>query len=338
MSIPTPALGLRSGKIPAATLGRLLSLPRRYCPELVVPPSVGEDAAVLDLPGGLVAVTSDPITFPTLRPGHVAVCVNANDVAVMGARPRYFTLTILLPPGISESALLDLVADAIRSAEAYGVTLIGGHTEVTSAVTRPVLAVTMFGELVRPEPLRTGGAQAGDALIQVGYMALEGTAILASEHGERLRQALGADDVAAAAALLESPGISVVAPALALAQGEGVHALHDPTEGGLATGLREMAVAAGLGAVVEASRLLLLPVTERVCGCLGYEPLGLISSGCLLAAAEPRLAEALVNALHRGGHGARVVGQFSADPALVLIDADGRRRQLPEYGVDELAR
>jgi len=329
---------LMPGKAPPDVLAQVLSIDRGECEELVVPPAPGEDAAVLRLPGGLVAVTCDPVTFPTPRPGRSAVCVNANDVAAMGARPRYCTVTVLLPPGTPEGALMGLMQDFVGTARAYGVVLVGGHTEVTDAVRRPVLSVTMLGTLVRAEPLRTGGARAGDALLQVGPLAVEGTAILAAAHAGRLRAALGAGVVEAGLRLMDAPGICVVEPAMLLASWPDVHALHDPTEGGLATGVMEMALASGLGVCVSEAALLRQPETMAICRCLGYDPLGLISSGCLLAAVAPASVDAVLDALRRAGQPAARVGEFTQNTARMLVRAHGTAEPMPVFAVDELAR
>lgn len=330
---------MMAGKVPPEVLARILALPRATCEELLVAPALGEDAAVLGLKGGPLIVTSDPITFPTPRPGHFAVCVNSNDIAAMGGRPRYFVMTVMMPPGSTAEELLAIEKDAVSTADAAGIVLVGGHTEVTPAVKWPVVSVTMFGELVAPAPLRTGGAQAGDAILQVGFLAIEGTAILAGEYGDRLRRELGELVVASAMRRLEDPGISVLGPALRLAASAGVHALHDPTEGGLATGLREMAEAAGLGARVEEEHLLRLPETDAICRCLGMDPLGLISSGCLLAAAEAGVAGILVGELRACGYAAGCIGTFTRSPGLWLTSVQGNVcRELPRFGVDELAR
>ncbi len=339
MTMSGAAGGLATGKVPPAVLARLLTIPRNTCPELVVPPAPGEDAAVLRLGAGAVVVTSDPITFPTPRPGHFAVCVNANDVAAMGGRPRYFLLTLMLPPGSPAERVLGIVKEAVDTANAAGIVLIGGHTEVTAAVNWPVVSVTMFGELVAPAPLRTGGARAGDAIIQVGFLALEGTAILAAEHRDRLCRDVGEGVVEDALRRLDDPGISVVGPALRLAPRAEVHALHDPTEGGVATGRLEMAQAAGLGLQVEEEQLLQLPETTAICGCLGVDPLGLVSSGCLLAAVDAATAESLVADLRSHGYAAAVIGVFTGEQDLLLANARGRSlRDLPRFAVDELAR
>ena len=327
---------LPAGKLPPEALAGLLESVGALPPEVVVPPALGEDSAVLRLPAGLMAVGADPITFPTPRPGHFAVCVNANDLAVTGARPEYFTLTILLPEGATAADARAIAAQAVASGREIGAVLIGGHTEVTASVKIPVLAVTMFGRLVRATPLRTGGARPGDHLLQVNPYAIEGTAILASERAGELAGRVAEEDLAAGRELLADPGICVVKPALLVAERAGVHAMHDPTEGGIATGVREMAEAAGLGARVSRQALCGLPATRRICAALGIDPLGLISSGCLLLAVAPEDSSSVCAALVAAGHPARAVGEFTARPEMVLLD-DGRETPWPTFAVDELA-
>jgi hydrogenase maturation factor len=327
---------LPAGKLPPEALAGILELTGELPREVVVPPALGEDSAVLRLPGGLMAVATDPITFPTPRPGHFAVAVNANDIAVSGARPEYFTLTLLLPEGATAADARTIVGQAVATGRELGAVLIGGHTEITSSVVVPVLSLTMFGRLLRDTPLRTGGAEAGDRVLQVNPYALEGTAILASERRDQLRDKVSAEDLARAEALLDEPGICVVRPALLVAEHAGIHAMHDPTEGGIATGLREMAEASGLGLRLQASALHRLPVTERVCAPLGIDPLGLISSGCLLIAVAPDAAAWACGALSAAGYPVADIGTFTADPAMVLVD-DDREWALPTFAVDELA-
>jgi hydrogenase maturation factor len=329
--IPLPA-----GKLPPAALAGILELTGTPPPELLVPPALGEDSAVLHLPDGLIAVGADPITFPTPKPGHFAVCVNANDMAVTGARPQYFTLTLLLPEGSTARQAREIVEQAVVTGRDLGVTLIGGHTEVTPSVNVPVLAVTMFGRLVRPTPLRTGGAQAGDRILQVNPYALEGTAILASEREAQLKDVVSGADLRQAQTLLEDPGICVVQPALLIAEHGGIHAMHDPTEGGVATGLREMAEASGVGLRVNATAMQRLPVTERICEPLGINPLGLISSGCLLVAVAPKDASWACRTLSSAGYPVADIGVFTDEPAMVLV-TDGGVGELPVFAVDELA-
>ncbi len=329
--------GLPAGKIPPAVLERLLSVSRMACPRLLVPPAPGEDAAVLDLPAGPIAVGSDPITFRTPRPGHYAVCINANDIAATGARPEYFTLTVVVPPGTSSDEIVGIAEDAVRTGEGLGIRLIGGHTELSDAVNRPLVSVTMFGSLAGSAPLRTGGARAGDVLVQVNPLAIEGTVILADEHRAELTALLGPDKLAFAGRLATDPGICVVEPALRAARVQGVHALHDPTEGGIATGIREMATASGLGVVVHRAELIMLEISEEICRCLGVDPLGLISSGCLVCAVDPSALSVLCTQLAAAGYEARSIGEFTEDGKCLLLPETGKEEDLPDFAVDELA-
>ena len=188
-----------------------------------------------------------------------------------------------------------------------GAALVGGHTEITAAVRKPLVVGTMVGEVAREGLRRSDAARPGDALIQVGAVALEGTALLARALPERLRTAgLAAGEIDAARALLFEPGISVLPFARAAWSLPGVHSLHDPTEGGIATACWEVAQAAGVGIVVVAARIALHPLTARVCRALDANPLGLLASGSLLITVDAAGAEAVIAALRRatGAEGA----------------------------------
>ena len=326
------------GKIPPDLLSRLLADSRREAPDVVVGPGLGEDAAVVRLGDRMVVATSDPITFPTPKPGWYAVHVNANDVAVMGGIPQYFLLSLILPPGSTEGLVSECVAQAVDALDALGAVLIGGHTEVTEAVNTTVVSGTMLGTLLVPEPLSTGGGRAGDAVVQVNPMAVEGTSILAGEHRQELVAKVGEETVARAEGFLTDPGLSVVAPARLAAAKLQVHAMHDPTEGGIATGLREIAQASGTGLAIEGSALIVAPETEKVCRALGYDPLGLISSGCLLFTVPADQGESAVRLLQGEGYPAARVGTLTAvEGTYELVKADGTTCPLPEFAVDQLA-
>lgn len=327
------------GKIPPRLLQRILDLPRKKCPAVVVGPNLGEDAAVLNFEAGMVVATSDPITFPTPRPGYYAVHVNTNDIAVTGGKPRFFIMTLLLPPGSSEDRILGIMRDAVEAAEAMDITLIGGHSEVSEAVTMPVVSITMLGDLITSRPIRTGDGHFGDAIIQVRPMAVEGTSILASEHQDRLEPLLGREMVERAKGFLYDPGLSVLAPAVLAAERLPVHAMHDPTEGGLATGVKEIAQASNTGLSIDEAKIMVAPETVRICEALGYDPLGLISSGCLLFTVSDDEADRAVETMMDAGFEASRIGDLTDSPGQYEITwKDGRTTTLPDFAVDELAR
>ncbi len=328
------------GKLPATLLRDLLQRYTTADPRVVVGPGVGEDATVIEMGDRCLVAKTDPITFATDEVGYYAVQVNANDVACCGAAPRWFLATVLLPErgatAESAEAIFRQIAEACRS---LGVCLCGGHTEITHGLDRPVVVGQMLGEVAADAYVTTGGAQVGDALVLTKGFAVEGTAILAREKRDELGGVADAAELDRWARFLHEPGIGVVRDAqLAVAAG-GVHALHDPTEGGLATGLWELAQAARVGLVVDEARLPLLPECERLCRHFGLDPLGLIASGTLLIAAAADRAGAVVARLESEGITAAEIGRVvPEDEGCRLRSADGSLRPLPEFARDEITR
>lgn len=223
------------GKLPPHLLVPLLARYAPPAPGVVVGPGLGLDAAVVELDGRLLVAKSDPITFATDEIGWYAVHVNANDIAALGATPRWFLATLLLPEAATTAALVDtLLAQVAAACAEVGAALVGGHTEISYGLERPILVGTMLGETTRERLVTAGGAQVGDAVLLTKSVALEGTALIAREKADALGD-LEADLAARAGAFLHDPGISIVRDAaIATAHGH-VHAMHDPTEGGVAT-------------------------------------------------------------------------------------------------------
>jgi hydrogenase expression/formation protein HypE len=330
---------LRTGKLSADLLEGCLSRIPRNDRRVVLWPEVGEDAAAIDFGETLLVAKTDPITFAADLIGWYAVHINANDIATCGATPRWFMATILLPEGIEATVAEAIFDDIVKACDNQGVSLIGGHTEITPQVARPVVVGCMLGEVDRGGLVRTSGARPGDALLLTKGIAIEGTALLAREAGDQLRACgVRKEQVHRARDLLFAPGVSVVPECRVLARIGGVTAMHDPTEGGLATGLWEMARASGQGLRVDEEAIAILPDCRTFCEALGLDPLGLIASGALLAALEPARAEGAIEELHRSGIEAAVIGEVRpCDEGLVLGSAAGRR-PLPRFDRDELAR
>lgn len=279
--------------------------------DVLVGPVFGGDAAVVDTGGpDLLVLKSDPVTFTTSELGWYAVHVNANDVAMVGGRPRWFQPTIILPEGCRADAALAIAKDIHRAARELGIAVTGGHTEVSPAVRQPIVAGDMQGLVRRRRLLQPGGARPDDVLVMTKFAGIEGTSILAREHGREASRVLGAVAWRRAARFHRRPGISILEEA-GLAIDHGASALHDPTEGGVATGLVEMAAAAGLRFCVDLDEIPVHPYTDRLCAHFGLRPLGLIGSGALLVTLRARRAGKLLAALAARGIPARVVGRVA---------------------------
>ena len=327
------------GKLPVELLQELLARYGGQDERLVVGPRVGEDAAALDLGEQYLVVKSDPITFATDEIGWYVVTINANDIATMGATPRWFLLTMLLPEGKTDRALVERVFEQVDQAcQSLNVVLCGGHTEITAGVERPLAVGVMLGEVAKADLVQTAGAQPGDEVILTKGIAIEGTAVLAREMGEQLAGKVGQRLVARGRQFLRKPGVSVVRDAEIVRQAGRPHAMHDPTEGGLATGLWELAQASGHGIVVDLAQVYQLPETVAFCRALDLDPLGLLGSGALLVTASPVDARRMVEALGVAGIRASIIGRVIDGPPLVhAATADGVV-SFPTFARDELAR
>ena len=327
------------GKLPLELLSDLLDKIDTRDPRVALGARAGEDAALIDMGDRYLAAKTDPITFTTDLIGWYAVQVNANDLAVMGATPRWLMATLLLPEGTSADDVRAIFNQLLDACDALGVTLIGGHTEITHNLPRPIAIGAMLGEVAKDKVVLTSGAQVGDSIALTQGVAIEGAAILAREAADALAaKGVSQDVIRRAQELLFTPGISVAKAAAIACDVGGVNSMHDPTEGGLATGLLEIATAAGVGVAVDADRIPVLPECRAVCDALSLDPLGLIASGALLATLPPADARRLTAALRRAGIPAVEIGRVTPASEGLRLISNGAERALPTFERDELAR
>ena len=331
---------MQLGKVPHHLLDQLLGAIASTDSSVLVGPQVGVDAAVLDVGDQLLVASSDPITFFNDSPGWYAVQINANDVAAMGATPKWFLSTILLPAGTFPETATDIFNQVLHACQELHVALVGGHTEVAQGIDHPIVSGCMLGTVTSDKLVTASNAQPGDSVLVTKGIAIEGTAILAQSFSQLLSTA-GIDDVTLhqAAGLLHSPGISVVHDCLVVADAARVHCMHDVTEGGLATALHEIAQASGTGVVIERGSVPVLPQCDDICQAVGIDPLGLLASGCLIVTLPPEDVPAALSALEHEGIDAYEIGQVT-DPeeGVMMIGASHDPDPLPVFTRDELAR
>ena len=328
-----PDAALDTGKLPPALLAELLAPAHPPPPDLLLPPTVGEDAGVIAVPPGALIAASDPVTLTGHDVGAHAVIVNANDIAVMGAKPRWFTATVLLPPGTGADEARALYRNMHRALAALDATLVGGHVEVTDAVRQTVVVGHMMGLREDGAFTRTGGLKPGQTVLQIGPAPVEGAAVLAAEAGAALRRKVDAATLAQAAGALRDPGISVVDAALRAAA-LGATAMHDPTEGGLSAGLHEMAEAAGVGLTVSADAVLWYAPGCALSRALGLDPWGLLASGALLAAFAGEDAGAARATLAAEGFAVAALAVARTERGVLFDDG----RPVPRFARDEAIR
>ena len=314
---------LPMGKIPPEVLKKAVF---RYLgaenSNVILGPALGVDGAVVRVGDKVLLSSMDPITGAEQRIGWLAVNINANDVATFGIQPAFFSSCLLLPEKSDEKTVEDICRQIDSAAKKLGIAIIGGHSEVTPELKRPIivgcaLAVTEPGNYVT-----SGGSKPGDKLILTKGAGLEGTAVLATEKYEKLEMKL--DESLLNSAVNFYDQISVVKEAVLAYNFGGVTAMHDPTEGGVAGGIHEMADAAELGVKIFKGKIFMFPETVKICSFFKIDPLQLISSGALLISAKPKSVEGIVRELTNHGVRAAIIGEFTKDPLnRVLVRDDG---------------
>ena len=327
---------LTPGKLPVDLLKTCFALTGASDSRVLIGPRFGEDCAVIDLGAQYLITKTDPVTFTAEEIGWYAVHVNANDVATMGARPLWFQACLLFPPRTTEELVRQVFAQIDATSKALGIAVTGGHTEVTSAVTRPVVIGDMHGVVDKDRLVTSGGARPSDLVVMTKSAGIEGTSILAAEKAAELRSHLDEPLQQEALRLRRTPGISVVTEAL-LAAGHGVTAMHDPTEGGVAMGLYELATASAVGIALDLDAIPILAVTQAICRHFGLNPLGLISSGTLLLTIPPERWPGLRDTLQVQGIPAQVIGTACQERGISAFSS-GTPTPFTYSETDELAK
>lgn len=328
------------GKVPVDLLRRLLAhFAKTRDPRVLVGAGIGLDAAAIRIGSRVLVAKTDPITFVAEEIGTYALLINANDLATMGATPKWFLATLLLPArSTTTSSVNRLFAQLHTICRRLHVSLCGGHSEITDAVTRPVVVGCLLGECAPGKIVTAAGARVGDAVLLTKGLAIEAVSILARERADEIRRRHGTRFLARCRRYLTDPGLSVLKEAqVAMAIG-GVHAMHDPTEGGLSSALYEMAEAAGVGLKIDANAIRILPEAAQLCADFGLDPLGAIASGALLICADPAFETRTVARLRRARIPVARIGTVVPRRNGVTLIEKGRARPFPRFAVDELAR
>jgi hydrogenase maturation factor len=285
--------------------------------EVVLGPAAGVDGAVLDVGTKNAIVSMDPITGAVERIGWEAININANDVATFGVEPAFFFSCLLLPENADGKIVETISTQMNAAAKELGIAIVGGHCESTPGLANPIVVGCIMGLTEKGKYVTAAGAKAGDKLILTKSAGIEGTAILASDREEQLKKVFDRSLLESAKSFYSQ--ISVVKDALTAYRTGGVHAMHDPTEGGVLNGIHEMADAAGLGVRVFEEKISVEPETAKICRYYEIDPLQLISSGALLIAAQPEAANKIIDALSLEHIYADVIGEFNSNPNKRLL-------------------
>lgn len=319
------------GKVPSEILQRVIFTKLGMTdPDVLLGPSLGEDASVIRIGDKVIIAATDPITGSISDVGWLAVHVNANDIATFGVLPRWFLATIMLPTETTTEQLETIMDQMDTASKILGIAVAGGHSEITDGIDRPIIVGFMIGLADQGNYVTSSGAKPGNSIIITKSIAYEGTSILATEGEEYLTSKVGASVIAQAKTLRNK--ISVVAEGIAAFETGHVTAMHDPTEGGFSGGIHEICDASKVGFEIYKDAIPIDESTRAICNVLEIDPLELISSGCMIICCNEEHSTDVVNTIESRGVSARVVGKILADPnhRLIVTDSEGYLLQRPK--------
>jgi hydrogenase expression/formation protein HypE len=334
---------MKTGKLDIDILRRLLHKYTILDPRVIIGPKIGEDAAVIDLGEGADhywVVTSDPITFTTDEIGYYGVVVNMNDIATRGAIPKWFLATLLFPETGSDIRVIKKVFHQIHNAcRRFKISFIGGHTEITPGIERVILSGHMIGEVKKDRLVKTSGAKAGDLLLLIKGVCIEGTSIIARERkNELIARGIAPALIQKAKRFIFDPGIEVLRAARIACDAALVHSMHDPTEGGLINGIVEMALASEKEIEVDLEKIHIYEESRILCQEYGLNPLGVIASGALLLTASPSDLSTLQKSFRRTSIPPQVIGKVrKGRPRVLAMDGKGKK-ELHPFPRDEILK
>lgn len=297
-----------------------------------------DDSAVLGaLPGPLAFTTDsyviDPIFFPGGDIGKLAICGTINDLAMQGARPVYLSAGLILEEGLPIAQLSQIIESMATTARGAGVRIVTGDTKVVPAGKADKIFINTagIGQIVAGSNPGSNNARLGDAIILTGTMADHGTAITSARAEFKIECDLESD----------------LAPLHELIQQllsgcpDGVHVLRDPTRGGIASALNEIAAKSDVGIALTESDIPIRPEVSSICDLLGFDPLYVANEGKALIFIAPELAEPAIQILrnHPLGRQAQVIGRVVSTPKKVyLITRAGGQRIIDWPAGEQLPR
>jgi hydrogenase maturation factor len=333
METPLPA-----GKFPNDLLEAFLGEYPFKDPSVLIHPGVGEDTAAIDVNDEEVLILkSDPITFATDAIGEYAVLVNANDIATAGATPRWFLTTLLFPCGTVASDIWQTMTDLQEICQKWGITLCGGHTEITDSVNRPVITGMLAGTVLKENLIDKRNIKTGDRVLLTKSVAVEGTAIIAREFDDKLEQkGMSRTDIDTCKAFLSQ--ISILPEAGIAGSTDGVSAMHDITEGGIATAAGELSIAGRHKIRIDMDQIPVFPQTKKISRLLDIDPMGLIGSGSLLICCRKSAVSNMIKKIQTAGIQISCIGEVLEPGQGISATKDGKPAEWPSFEVDEITR
>jgi hydrogenase expression/formation protein HypE len=330
---------LPAGKLPPVLFDQIISKIPKNDPSVIIGPGTGMDSSIIDLGSQYLVVKSDPISLTSKNIGWHAVQINVNDIMTSGGDPHWMMTTLLLPENQTTFELVNEISDNILdAAQEYGISIIGGHTEITNGIERPILAATMIGTVEKSKLISPYGVKSGDLVFLTKEICIETVAILANDFSEHLEKYLSEEELKISQGYLKDPGISVYKEARLIRDGFGVTAMHDPTEGGIAAALWELSISSNKILLIDLDQIALSPLSAKICSIFDINPINSISSGALLFTADPLYEGKIINILKDNQIAVRVIGSVGQDGTGVIQKGTEPKKFIQRPVRDEITK
>ena len=302
-------------------------------PEVITRPGIGEDCAVVDFGQYDCIMSTDPITAAVSDIGRLAIHITCNDIASNGVAPLGIMIAAMLPEGTTAQDIEMIMDQAGKTAAELNVEIIGGHTEITAAVNKPVIVSTAIGRGPKDSSNSSADMKAGNKILLTKRAGLEGAGIIASDLEEELKAVLTAEELAEAKSFLDE--VSVVKEGVAAGQ-IGTCGMHDVTEGGVFGAVWEMCQVAGLGCEIKKENIKVDRVTEKIADFYNIDLYRLISSGCMLMVVPEEKADTIVEAVSAEGVEISCIGEIREKEFGIMVSSEGKLTAIEPPESDEL--
>ncbi|PKN85941.1 MAG: AIR synthase [Chloroflexi bacterium HGW-Chloroflexi-8] len=327
------------GKLPLELLSEIIQKSPILDNRVIIGPKIGMDCAIIDNGNSYLVLKNDPITFTPENIGWYAVQINVNDIITTGATPKWMLATILLPENMTTAVMVKTISSQLFWAcKDKNISFIGGHTEITHGIDRPIISATLIGEVEKDHLITPCGVQIGDDILLTKGIAIEATAILGNDFESLLLNSLQPEEIINAKNYIYDPGISIYKDATIAIQIGGIHAMHDPTEGGLSSALWEMAFVSDKSFLIFEDNVMCSDLSRKICAHFKIDPINSISSGSLLMTVDPNFSENIINELKNNGIQCSIIGTVISEGSNVEIENFRGRNVLIRPDQDDITK
>jgi len=327
------------GKLPPELLSEIIHKSPVLDERILVGPKIGMDCAIIDNGDTYLVLKNDPITFTPENIGWYTVQINVNDIVTTGATPKWMLATIFLPENLTTIDMVKSISSQLFTAcQEKNISFVGGHTEITYGINRPIISATLIGEVRKESLITPDGVQIGDDILLTKGIAIEATAILANDFESLLKNSLRSEEIITAKNYIFDPGISIYKDAIVAIKSGGIHAMHDPTEGGLSSALWEMAIVSNKFLLVYEDTVKCSDLSRKICAQFGLNPINSISSGALLMTVDPNFSQEIIHELKNDGIECSIIGTIISEGANVEIENGNGRNILNRPDRDDITK